>query len=1117
MSAWFSCVRLLLPVLAVTSVLSGCGRDVIGLPDKVEPTLDLRFVPRGPIELYRDQVINLDVQYRTDGVWDSVLGEEGLSLLRGETGTEPLVLGPGGAFTASEPGQLIARAVYRGLVARLEINVRDATLDSLRLEPDPLALRVNETIQLRTTAVLSDASELDVTPVNAGTTYQVPSNAASVDVGGRITGVAQGDGFELIASHGGLSTSITFSVSADEERPTGLRLAGPTQLDVGELGTPQLQLFFLGARTETLLYSAPGLVLTTNTPNQIEVLADNRIIGLSPGIGQLRAEYQGVADEIAITVGEDLQIIELIVEPFLLIDVGQSVQLNVQGLQSDGSVIDLTGSPSLTYRRIAGSEPAAVALSPGGVVLGENQGFAQIEIQGFGLFAGVEVEVFGEAELIGLEIQPFSPIQLGVGESIQLTVNAFYSNGAVIDVTFDPRTNYISFPDSAVGVLGPGLVQGLFQGFGEVQVDFQGLADFAFFDVGQTGGTIIDLFVQPDPIIVEVAGSANFRVFGLRSDGSQVDLTFDPGLFIFSDDGVLADVFGPGEIRGFAAGTTFLNVSYQAIARRVDVRIVPPGMEVLVGITLTTNPVMQVSDREPYSVTAFYSSGRLVDITFDPGLSVISRNPNVVSVQADLLVGRSQGRAEIVATYQAQSSVAQVDVIRNMDPIVALFWVPGSLTLQSNGRPGSSQLRARRASGVVENVSGDPLLVLTTSGPVTATQLTGRIEVTGTANGQGAVNASLDGLQATLPVTVSGNITVVSLQILAPAQMTVGTSDMFAVLAQMSDGSVQDVSGSAALMLNISPPARLSVTGGLITANSVGSATIRATFGGQQDTATVRVVTQMNQLARIEFVPSSMTLQVNGPGEVFQLFAVFTNGQRLDITFDPQVVYNAFGPIQGNIQGGGIEIFATGMGMAGVDAVYQGQSDAMPITITNSMPMVTRLFLNAPAFVDMGTMPTYTVIAEFSDGSMRDVTNDPNLTVAVDDPMIFTAANGVISPLMVGSARLGVTFGGFAAVRLIQVVNNNPITSIFFQPSQLSLQPGGIGQFELIGRRNTGDTDVITADPNVTYTPSPNVILGPPASPQDVILLGNNSGSVIATFMGLTATLPVRAASWVSP
>jgi hypothetical protein len=170
------------------------------------------------------------------------------------------------------------------------------------------------------------------------------------------------------------------------------------------------------------------------------------------------------------------------------------------------------------------------------------------------------------------------------------------------------------------------------------------------------------------------------------------------------------------------------------------------------------------------------------------------------------------------------------------DAIVSLTLSP----LNSVIMPSATQQYTATAT-FGNNTTGDATSTVTwssSSGSI-ATVNTAGLATAGTTLGTTTITAKSGSVIASTGLTIS-NQTVISLAV-SPNTVSIssGTSQQLTALATLSNNGTQDVTGSATW--SSSNTAVATVNAGLVTAVSIGSATVTATYGGQTGSASVSV------------------------------------------------------------------------------------------------------------------------------------------------------------------------------------------------------------------------------------------------------------------------------------
>jgi trimeric autotransporter adhesin len=170
------------------------------------------------------------------------------------------------------------------------------------------------------------------------------------------------------------------------------------------------------------------------------------------------------------------------------------------------------------------------------------------------------------------------------------------------------------------------------------------------------------------------------------------------------------------------------------------------------------------------------------------------------------------------------------------DAIVSLQLSPLNTVIMPSG---TQQYTATATFG--NNTTGDATsqVAWSSSSSNIATVNTTGLATAGKTLGTTTITAKSGSVIASTGLTVS-NQTVISLAV-SPNTVSIssGSSQQLTALATLSNNGTQDVTGSATW--SSSNTAVATVSGGLVTGVSIGSATVTATYGGQTGSASVSV------------------------------------------------------------------------------------------------------------------------------------------------------------------------------------------------------------------------------------------------------------------------------------
>lgn len=183
---------------------------------------------------------------------------------------------------------------------------------------------------------------------------------------------------------------------------------------------------------------------------------------------------------------------------------------------------------------------------------------------------------------------------------------------------------------------------------------------------------------------------------------------------------------------------------------------------------------------------------------------------------------------------------------------------------------------------------------------------------------------------------------------------------------------------------------------------------------------------------------------------------------------DPTLLLAARGSVA-VLSGPPIAILGRTAGTGSVLATYQGFQAALTATVRSVMgPLLVNLRIQLATPIPLGTTTGYRVSALFSDGSSRDVTLDPSVSVTVVGNAAALGAPGEIRAVAVGSSVLIARFGMVQIALPFSVVPApDPFVRLELVPTALTLPVGQTGSFQVFALRQSGARVDVTADPNL--------------------------------------------------
>jgi Bacterial Ig-like domain (group 2)/IPT/TIG domain/Abnormal spindle-like microcephaly-assoc'd, ASPM-SPD-2-Hydin/Galactose oxidase, central domain len=257
-----------------------------------------------------------------------------------------------GYLTTVAQGTATITATADGVSGSTTVTVPAPTLVSITVNPQSFLLAVGTTQQFTATGTYSDGSVQDLT---SSATWTSSAPAATVSIGGLVTGVSQGNS-TIQASSGSQNGSTTISVGP----PALVSIAlSPANASI-PLGASQ-QYQTIGTYSDGSTQNVTSSVEWSFVPSNIVSESSSGLItSLAQGTATLQAALGTVSGSTAVTVTSPV----LLSSPASVnIDVGGTQQLSATGTYSNSSGTDVTSSSSWVS-----SNPTIAGVSPTGFV-----------------------------------------------------------------------------------------------------------------------------------------------------------------------------------------------------------------------------------------------------------------------------------------------------------------------------------------------------------------------------------------------------------------------------------------------------------------------------------------------------------------------------------------------------------------------------------------------------------------------------------------------------------------------------------------------------------------------------------------------------------------------------
>ncbi len=628
---------------------------------------------------------------------------------------------------------------------------------------------------------------------------------------------------------------------------------------------------------------------------------------------------------------------------------------------------------------------------------------------------------------------------------------------------------------------------------------------------GSSGGgdsvRLENIVTNPTYATVTIGFSEQIFAFAHYSDGSVENIT---NLADWSSsNNAVVTVNNAGYITGHSNGTASITVEYRNMTKTINV-VVEEG-EILMGISVTPAKTT-VSQGSSVSLTAtgiYYNteSGVLAkDITNNVEWSSSSSSVSVNNTtNKGFILSSSAGSATIKAEMDTFTGTAVITV---SSATLQRVEIEPDEPVNAAGATRQLTLVGYYSDGTTRNVTADATWVSQSTNVATVSNASGSKGLVNTLTvGTSVIVAAVGSITDTTTIHVEP-IIVTSIDI-TPAVVSLpsGTTVQLTATGTYSDGSTQDITSYASW--STSNGARATVSGGLVTGVSAGTANITATVGAVSRSVTVTVTAAA--LSSIEITPPVASI-ANGFDQQFTATGIYTDGSTADITetavWDSSngaaaTVSNAAGTkgLASSLAAGSTQITAS-VGMI--------SSGAATLTVTPATVQSIQITPEAPS-VPLGLTQQFTATATYSNNTTMDVT--ALVTWSVGNPVasISNAAGtrGMAYTLAQGSTVITATLGGLSDTTNF-TVTPAVLNTVQVTPLTASMSKGSTQQFTATGIYSDNTNVNITSSVTWVSTNAASASVSNAAGTNGLVTAVNTGTATIsATLSGVTGTSAV--------
>jgi uncharacterized protein YjdB len=713
-----------------------------------------------------------------------------------------------------------------------------------------------------------------------------------------------------------------------------------------------------------------------------------------------------------------------------------------------------------------------------------------------GCHFGNDTDASDGRTLVSITVLPASP-ELPAGGSQKLFAIGHYSDGFQANLT---RVAAWTSSDSSVATVdsATGRVTAVAQGRAEISARFIVAGSTA---MTVSSATLDQLVIQPADAS-EPAGTRNqFTALGQFSDGSTSDVTglvtwrsSNPSLLTVTsggDDAGLADFLAVGDVT--------LSADYLGRSAAVPVEITLATLvELLVApVTATVPTGLAVA----YEATGIYSDGTNSPLTDEVTWSSSATGVATIDSTGEAR-GVAPGNTIIRADLGGFSADASLEVTAPVT--VGLAILPPAIEAPAGTR-GQLRLVAYQSDGSTVEATAEATW-RSSNLAVAAVVPTGDEAGFGylLAPGTATVSASYDGLETSIPVTVTPAVLVEILLEPVDASIAAGIDLQYTATGIYSDGRSEPLQDEVSWQS--SDPAVATVDlAGLAHGVAPGVATVTATFDGVSASNSLTVTNAV--VTALQILPGTIEAPAGTSGQLTAI-AFYSDGTTQEVT-DQATWTSTDDAVLFVVPAGADAGLATALsaGSATVGATFQGVTVNVAATVTPAV--LTGLVVTPPvASVASGRVQQFTAAGLYSDGTSTPLDDQvgwqsSNPAVAVID------LDGLALGVQPGTATITASFGGFSDQATLTVT---PAVATRLQalPPSVAVPAGTTGQLRAAALYSDGTLTEVTAestwnssDETVAYV----IATGPDAGRAKATGVG--AATVNATFAGLSSAITV--------
>lgn len=1112
-------------------LLSACGGDNDGFPTggcggEGDPcpafAVELTVSPQ-----LSTLAVGTDEQYSASALYsDGTRKDVTSDVIWSSSVPEIAEIAAGGIAVAQTSGTTNIMAILAASQAGPEVsdsailNVTDAALTLLIIEPGQAETLVGLTQVFKAVALFADSHKQDVTSYTDWSVSEpsVASITSDEQSRGIAIGLVAGE-TKVMAKYGGMDADaslIVLNSAVDKLIISPIDISFP----VGSSQQYRADLVFENGLSMDVTSQSSW---QSNTISVATIDPGGRLNGLIAGETQVSASLNfadvNVSDTTAATITQGV-VTQVVVSPDRLVKpVGTQGNYSATAYYSDGTTLDVT------HDAIWSVDDKAVAVI---VESGEMGGHATALESGNVVVTARFQEVSGaasaevtDAVIESIEISPLD-ITTPAGTNVGYSARARFSDMSVHDITL---LGYWQSGDTNIATIGltgglAGKASTLIAGETEISIDYMGMTQSTTLTV--TDASITSLQVTPKDLQDPIGTEGQYKATAYYTDGHSQDVTQEATWL--SDDRNLVRINTSGPRAGFAhanaIGETSISASYRGLFSKAGATpsATSPISEQGQSVKDTTNATVTdavlkqlvispitatvaAGNSQEYVLTGIFSDSSSKDLTQAAHWQAF--DPHVAHVEQGEAISIASGKTEIIAYYRGMSVKAELIVT---DAVIESLQV----TPVQNQLPKGQKQQLTATAFYSDGHSSDVTQLATwSSGDSSIVEVVSLGTDAGSAHalsvGNATITANFDAMQSSSAFVVTDAILdSVSLSPIT-ASIAAGNTQQYQFIGLFSDGSNQNLTNVSSWQSSEGSVASVD-RHGLAQSYISGSTQIQASYIGFSATAALDVTDA--SLTRLQVTPANESVPLGTSGQ-YVATAFYSDGHSSDVTqLASWIAVN--GSIVNITATGSKGGFAEAIGVGGtqVQARFETQADSVDVSVTD---VILEKFVMSPviATVAAGLEQDFEATGIFSDGTSKDLTKT-SYWQSSEASIATLDRKGVATSYSPGEVTVTARYIGFTATAKLTVIDAE-LSFIQVTPANVKVPAGTEGQFEAWAFYTDNHSEDITKVASWTSTDNDIVHIGTGrlnggfASALEV-----GSTQVKAQFNGMSATANVE-------